>query len=72
MAYTGFNKLQAQIASKPGMNAADAGAIAAAAGRSKYGAQAFNHAAASGTKLKGKPMKKKTRDAVAAFAKRNA
>lgn len=58
MAYVGFNKLQAEIAARPGMDAARAGAIAASAGREKYGAKAMAKGASSGTSLKGKPVKK--------------
>lgn len=50
--YTGFNKLQNKISQEPGMTAARAGAIAAAAGRKKYGKKVFQHAAATGHKLK--------------------
>lgn len=68
MSYTGFSKLQSKIASQPGMNAAQAGAIAAMAGREKYGAKAMAKGAAAGTSLRGKPVKKgKHHNAIAKY-----
>lgn len=50
MPYSGFKKL-----TDGGMSPA----LAAFIGRKKYGAKAFNHAAATGTSLRGKrPLKK--------------
>ena len=57
MAYTGFDRLQGQLAGRYGADRA--GAIAAAIGRRKYGKGAFQHAAATATSLKGAPVKAK-------------
>lgn len=45
-----FAALKDSIASEPGMSANEAGAIAASAGRKKYGAGKFNAMAAKGKK----------------------
>lgn len=50
MAYTGFDKLVAQLEAK-GKSPQVARAIAATIGRKKYGAAKFNRAAAKGRKL---------------------
>lgn len=50
MGYMGFDKLKGSLAKK---GVRDPGAVAASIGRKKYGAKAFNHAAATGTKMKG-------------------
>lgn len=58
MAYTGFDRLQGELAGRYGTDRA--GAIAAAIGRRKYGKGAFQHAAATGHSLKGStPVKPK-------------
>ena len=46
----GFNKLKASIASKG--NVRNPGAVAASIGREKYGAEKFQHAAATGHALR--------------------
>lgn len=55
MAYTGFDRLQGQLAGRYGAD--HAAAIAAAIGRRKYGKGAFQRAAATGTSLKGAQRK---------------
>ena len=45
-----FNKLKGQLASRPGVT--NPGALAAVIGRKKYGAPAFQKAAASGTSMR--------------------
>ena len=50
MAYTGFNKLQAELARK---GVRDPGALAASIGRAKYGKRKFQHASATGHSLRG-------------------
>lgn len=60
MAYTGFDRLQGQLTGRYGTR--HAAAIAAAIGRRKYGKGAFQHAAATGTSLKGHaPVKPKAK-----------
>lgn len=55
MAYEGFAKVKADAAKS---GARDPGAVAAAAGRAKYGKKAFQKAAASGKSMRGsKAMK---------------
>lgn len=51
MPWIGFDKLKAKIAAKGDVR--DPGAVAAAAGRKKYGKGKFQKAAAKGTSLKG-------------------
>lgn len=54
MAYEGFAKVKADAAKSGARNP---GAVAAAAGRKKYGKAAFQKAAASGKSMRGtKPM----------------
>jgi len=48
MVYQGFASVKRSAAAS---GARDPGAVAAAAGRAKYGAKQFNHAAATGTSL---------------------
>ncbi len=61
MAYVGFKKLEGELASKGARNP---GAVAASIGRKKYGKSAFQHAAAKGKKMKGRPsIKALTKDA---------
>ena len=48
--YLGFKKLESRIAAKG--NVRDPAAVAAAAGRKKYGAKKFQHAAATGQSLR--------------------
>jgi hypothetical protein len=56
MGYEGFAKVKADAAAG---GARDPGAVAAAIGRKKYGAKAFNKAASSGKSMKGmRPMSK--------------
>ena len=50
MAYIGFSKLKSQLASKSGIT--NPGAVAASIGRKKYGAKAFNKAAATHTSMR--------------------
>lgn len=50
MAYVGFDALKAKIAAKGGVT--NPGAVAAAIGRKKYGAKAFQQHAASGTSMR--------------------
>jgi len=49
--YVGFENLKKDIAAKG--NVKDAGAVAAAIGRKKYGKEKFQKAAAKGEKMKG-------------------
>ena len=59
MAYMGFKALQSKIEAS-GKSPAVAGAIAASAGRKKYGAKAMARAARNRSSLKGaKPLKGK-------------
>lgn len=51
MAYEGFSKLKGELAHEKGVR--NPGAVAAAIGRKKYGAKKFQHAAATGTKMRG-------------------
>lgn len=51
MAYEGFSKLKGELGHKPGVR--NPGAVAASIGRKKYGKKTFQHAAASGTKMRG-------------------
>jgi hypothetical protein len=51
MPYEGFSKLKGELAHKPGIR--NPGAVAASIGKKKYGAKPFQHAAASGTKMRG-------------------
>lgn len=53
MAYVGFDKLKSKLAGEKGVT--NPGALAASIGRKKYGAKAFNHAAATGESMKGMP-----------------
>jgi hypothetical protein len=48
--YTGFKKLEGELAHKPGVT--NPGALAASIGRKKYGAKKFNKAAHEHRKLK--------------------
>lgn len=64
MAYVGFNKLQGQLAQKPGVT--DPAALAASIGRKKYGKKAMGKAASSGHSLKGQD---KRGQMIAAFMK---
>lgn len=57
MAYTGFKKLEGELADQPGVT--NPGALAATIGKRKYGVQPFNKAAATGTSLKGKSARHK-------------
>ncbi len=50
MTYMGFKKVEAAAAAS---GARDPGAVAAAAGRKKYGKKRFQEAAAKGVKMKG-------------------
>ena len=50
MAYMGFKAVEAGAKAS---GASDPGAVAASIGRKKYGAKAFNKAAASGKKMSG-------------------
>jgi hypothetical protein len=52
MSYTPFKKMEAKLASRPGVT--DPAALAATIARRKYGAKAVAHASATGTSLKGK------------------
>ena len=49
MAYMGFKKLESKLSGK----VSNPGAVAASIGRKKYGAKAFNKAAAEGKSMKG-------------------
>jgi len=53
MAYVGFNKLVNKIVSSGKYSRASAEAIAASKGRKKYGKKRFQHAAATGHKMRG-------------------
>ncbi len=51
MAYEGFAKLKGELGRNPKVR--NPGAVAASIGRKKYGKSKFQHAAASGTKMRG-------------------
>lgn len=57
MSYVGFNKLKGELAQRPGVT--NPGALSAAIGHRKYGPKKFQHAAATGTTLKGKSARHK-------------
>jgi hypothetical protein len=70
MAYMSFDKLKAELSHRPGVT--NPGALAASVGRKKYGKKAFQHAAASGTSLKGhKTVKSDRHKALAKFVKKH-
>lgn len=59
MAYQGFASVKRQAAAS---GARDPGAVAAVAGRAKYGKEKFQHAAATGTSLEhAKPLHGKSK-----------
>jgi hypothetical protein len=67
MSYTSFKKMKAELAGKPGVN--DPAAVSASIARKKYGKEAVQHAAETGTSLKGKPTKR--RRMIQGFVKRH-
>lgn len=70
MSYTSFGKMKAELARKPGVS--DPGGLAASIARRKYGSRAVEHAAATGTSLRGKPsVHGARRKMLAGFAKRH-
>jgi hypothetical protein len=65
MAYTGFKKLEGQLANRQGVT--NPAALAASIGRKKYGQAAMANASRSGTSLKGQPPFDGRAKKVAAF-----